>query len=196
MSYQMKMEATHMKLLAVFSTTALAVLLGISVPVYAQQDEPHPQEEKRAEPDGKAAHEQEKQDDKRVDQDKQDKEDRQADKDREKENGHGEPGERAARQDDRHEQPAQGREGKQGGHIPDDRFRSNFGRQHTFSIGQPVIVGGTPRFQYGGYWFVIAQPWPVGWAYTDVVYVDYIDGEYVLLSPVHPGVQILINVIL
>jgi hypothetical protein len=43
---------------------------------------------------------------------------------------------------------------------------------------------------------VIAQPWPVGWAYDDVLYVDYIDGEYFLLSPVHPGVQIAINVIL
>ncbi len=179
-----------MKLAAVLSTTALAVLLAISVPVYAQ-DESHPQEDKRAEPDGKAAHEQDKQDDKRVDQDKQDKEDRQADKDRDKDkDGHGE---QAARQDDRHDHPA---EAKQGGHIPDDRFRADFGRQHTFTIGRPVIVEGTPRFQYGGYWFVIAQPWPVGWAYTDVVYVDYIDGEYFLLSPVHPGVQIAINVIL
>ncbi len=179
-----------MKLAAVLSTTALAVLLAISVPVYAQ-DESHPQEDKRAEPDGKAAHEQDKQDDKRVDQDKQDKEDRQADKDRDKDkDGHGE---QAARQDDRHDHPA---EAKQGGHIPDDRFRADFGRQHTFTIGRPVIVEGTPRFQYGGYWFVIAQPWPVGWAYTDVVYVDYNDGEYFLLSPVPPGVQIAINVIL
>jgi len=175
-----------MKLAAVLSTTALAVLLAISVPVYAQ-DESHPQEDKRAEPDGKAAHEQDKQEEKRVDHDKQDKEDKQADKDRDKDK------EQAARRDDRHDHPA---EAKQGGHIPDDRFRANFGREHTFTIGHPVIVEGTPRFQYGGYWFVIAQPWPVGWAYTDVVYVDYIDGEYFLLSPVHPGVQIAINVIL
>ena len=41
-----------------------------------------------------------------------------------------------------------------------------------------------------------AQPWPTGWGYSDPVYVDYIDGEYFLLSPVHPGVQIAINVIL
>ena len=26
--------------------------------------------------------------------------------------------------------------------------------------------------------------------------VDYVDGEYFLLSPMHPGVQILVNVIL
>ena len=192
-----------MKLVAVFSTTALAVLLGISAPVYAQQEEPHPQEDRRAEPDAKAAHEQEKQDDKHGDHEKQgdrqaepDRQDRdrQAGQDREKDNRQRE--ENAARQEDRHEHQADARGGRQGGHIPDDRFRANFGRQHTFAIGQPVIVEGTPRFQYGGYWFVIAQPWPVGWAYTDVVYVDYIDGEYFLLSPVHPGVQIAINVIL
>jgi hypothetical protein len=203
------MEATTMKLVTVFSTTALAVLLGLSVPVYAQQDEAHPQEEKRAEPDGKAAHQPERQDNKPVDKDKENKQgDRQADQPREnrpgdrqasqngdRDNKHGEQGE-AARQDDRHEHQAEAREGRQGGHIPDDRFRANFGRQHTFAIGQPVIVEGTPRFQYGGYWFIIAQPWPVDWAYTDVVYVDYIDGEYFLLSPVHPGIQIAINVIL
>jgi hypothetical protein len=190
------MEAFNMKLVTVLSTTALAVLLGLSVPMYAQQDEAHPQEEKRAEPDGKAAHEQDRQDEKHADQDKQDKEDKQVDKSQEKENKHGEPDQNAARQDDRHEHQADAREGKAGGHIPDDRFRANFGRQHTFTIGHPVIVGGSPQFQYGGYTFVMVQPWPVGWAYTDVVYVDYIDGGYFLLSPVHPGVQIAINVIL
>jgi len=62
-----------MKLLAVFSTAALAVLLGMSAPVYAQQDDSHPQEEKRAQPDEKAAYGQDKQEDKRADKDKEDK---------------------------------------------------------------------------------------------------------------------------
>lgn len=173
-----------MKLATVFSTIALALLLAITVPTYAQ-DESRPQEEKRAEPDGKAAHDQDRQQDKREDRDKQDKkEEKQADRDH-----HDEQGNHPA-------EAREGHEGRPGGHIPDDRFRASFGRQHTFTIGHPVIVSGSPRFQYGGYWFVIAQPWPVGWAYTDVVYVDYIDGGYFLLSPVHPGVQIAINVIL
>jgi hypothetical protein len=184
------MEATRMKLTTVLSTTALAVLLGISVPIFAQDDS-HPQEEKRAEPDAKAD-QQEKQEDKQVDKDKQidkEKAEKQEDKDK-----HAQQEEKsAARQDERQDQRA---DAKQGGRIPEDRFRSNFGRAHTFSIGHPVIVAGTPRFQYGGYWFVIAQPWPVGWAYTDVVYVDFIDGGYYLLSPVHPGIQISIDVIL
>jgi hypothetical protein len=181
-----------MKLMTVLSTTALAVLLGISVSAFAQ-DEAHPQEDKRAEPDAKAA-QQEKQEEKQTDKDKQidkDKAEKQVDKD--KENKQAVQEKSAARQDERQDQRA---DAKQGGRIPEDRFRANFGRAHTFSIGHPVIVAGTPRFQYGGYWFVIAQPWPVGWAYTDVVYVDFIDGGYYLLSPVHPGIQISINVIL
>jgi hypothetical protein len=78
--------------------------------------------------------------------------------------------------------------------IPDDRFRSNFGREHNFRIGSPTIVGGYSRFQYGGYWFGFVQPWPDDWYYTDDVYVDYIDGGYYLCNPSYPGVQIAISV--
>jgi hypothetical protein len=189
-------EATIMKLLAMFGTTALALVLGMSAPVYAQQDEAHPQEEKRAQPDEKAAHEQDKQQDKQEEkQVEKEKESKQVDKD--KDDKRAVQDEKAEHPEARPEERADQREGKPaGGRIPDDRFRANFGREHTFHIGRPVIVAGAPRFQYGGYWFVIAQPWPVGWAYTDVVYVDYINGGYYLLSPVHPGVQLSINVIL
>jgi len=85
--------------------------------------------------------------------------------------------------------------GQRGQKIPDDKFRSNFGRQHTFRVQKPVVVEGQPRFQYGGYWFVIADPWPVGWDYSDEVYVDYIDGEDVLIDLLHPGVQIAVFVV-
>ena len=187
-----------MKLSTVFSTAALAVLLGISAPLYAQQDE-HPQEEKRAQPDDKADRGQEKQEDKQVDKDKeQDKqiEKNKADKQVEEKQTDKEKVNKSAEQEEKSAHPEARGEGKPGGRIPDDRFRANFGREHTFHIGRPVVVEGVPRFQYGGYWFVMVQPWPVGWAYTDVVYVDYIGGGYYLLSPVHPGVQISINVIL
>jgi hypothetical protein len=185
------MEATRMKLMTVLSTTALAVILGISVPVFAQ-DEAHPQDDKRAEPDAKAA-QQDKQEDKQIDKDKQEQIDKDKAAKQEDKDKHVEEEKSAVHQDEKEQQRA---DAKPGGRIPEDRFRANFGRQHTFSIGHPVIVSGAPRFQYGGYWFVIAQPWPVGWAYTDVVYVDFIGGGYYLLSPVHPGVQISINVIL
>jgi len=78
--------------------------------------------------------------------------------------------------------------------IPDDRFRSNFGREHHFRIGSPTMVDGYSRFQYGGYWFGFVQPWPDDWYYTDDVYVDYIDGGYYLCNPYYPGVQIAISV--
>src|SRR5271165_499607 len=78
--------------------------------------------------------------------------------------------------------------------IPDDKFRSHFGRQHTFRV-QTKVVEGQPRFQYGGYWFALANPWPADWAYTDDCYIDYIDGEYVLIDLLHPGIEIPVIVV-
>ncbi len=78
--------------------------------------------------------------------------------------------------------------------IPDDKFRSNFGRQHTFRV-QTTVVEGQPRFQYGGYWFALANPWPGDWAYSDDCYIDYIDGEYVLIDLRHPGVMIPVIIV-
>jgi hypothetical protein len=80
------------------------------------------------------------------------------------------------------------------GRIPEATFRANFGSTHVFVMNR-VVVEGAPRFQYGGFWFGFGQPWPVGWAYTDNVYVDYVDGGYYLYNPVHPGLRIVINVI-
>jgi hypothetical protein len=86
--------------------------------------------------------------------------------------------------------------GTKGGHIPDNQFKSHFGRSHTFVVSQTVVVQGQPRFQYGGYWFVISDAWPAGWAYTDQCYIDYIDGEYVLFDLLHPGVSIVLVVVM
>jgi outer membrane biosynthesis protein TonB len=79
-----------------------------------------------------------------------------------------------------------------GGHgrIPDDRFRASFGREHHFRVGH----FDNRRFQYGGYWFSFNEGWPVGWAYTDEFYIDFIDGQYYLIDLTHPGVQLLLVV--
>ncbi|MGB9467103.1 MAG: hypothetical protein WBR10_18505 [Candidatus Acidiferrum sp.] len=82
------------------------------------------------------------------------------------------------------------------GRIPDDRFRSNFGREHHFRIGNPVLVGGYSRFQYGGFWFGFVQPWPVGWYYTDDVYIDYVDGGYYMYNPYYPGARFSVSVVI
>ena len=82
------------------------------------------------------------------------------------------------------------------GRIPDARFHANFGHEHAFHMGNPVMVGGYSRFQYGGYWFGFVQPWPVGWYYTDDVYIDYVDGGYYMYDPYYPGVRFAISVVL
>src|SRR5579862_9695324 len=76
------------------------------------------------------------------------------------------------------------------GRIPDDRFRSSFGREHHFRVEHVD----NRRFQYGGYWFTFNEGWPVGWAYTDDFYIDFIDGQYYLIDLSHPGVQLLLVV--
>jgi hypothetical protein len=101
-----------------------------------------------------------------------------------------------AEQQRQRSQPALRLSARGEGRIPDDRFRSNFGTEHRFRIGAPVMVGGYSRFQYGGYWFGFVQPWPVGWFYTDDVYVNYIDGGYYLYNPYYPDTRVSINVVL
>jgi hypothetical protein len=82
------------------------------------------------------------------------------------------------------------------GRISDERFHSNFGREHEFSIGSPVFVGGYSRFQYGGYWFGFVEPWPAEWYYTDDVYIEYVDGGYYMYNPYYPGARFAISVVI
>ena len=93
-------------------------------------------------------------------------------------------------------QPALRLSARGSGRIPDDRFRSNFGRGHEFRMGNPRIVDGYSRFQYGGYWFGFVEPWPVGWYYTDDCYIDYVDGGYYMFNPYYPGARFSISVVI
>jgi DNA mismatch repair ATPase MutL len=93
-------------------------------------------------------------------------------------------------------QEEHGRPRGKSAHIPEERFRSNFGRSHTFAVRRPVIVQGQPGFVYGGYSFVFVDPWPADWAYSDDCYVDYIDDEYFLFDALHPGVRIALFVVI
>jgi hypothetical protein len=109
---------------------------------------------------------------------------------------------RQDRRDDQRAQEMRGnpsnrrREVAHGRRIPEERFRSTFGREHHFHINRPVIVEGAPQFEYGGYTFVLVDPWPAEWAYTDDFYVDYVDDTYYLYDPFHPGIQIALNIIM
>jgi hypothetical protein len=181
-----------MKIFGVCTTTLLFLLLGTGISVYAQQDQredakPQTQEEEKP-PKQEEAKPAKPEEDKNVKRDQEEKKDENVRSQRD----------RSSRQDESKsaDHPiAQNRVG-QGGRIPDDKFRAHFGREHTFRIGHPTVVGGQPRFQYGGYWFVMVDAWPAGWGYEDEVYVDYIDGVYYLIDPQHPGVQIVVNVVL
>jgi primosomal protein N' len=93
-------------------------------------------------------------------------------------------------------QPALRLSDRGSGRIPDDRFHANFGRGHDFHMGNPVLVGGYSRFQYGGFWFGFVQPWPAGWYYTDDVYIDYVDGGYYMYNPYYPGARFSISVVI
>jgi hypothetical protein len=94
-----------------------------------------------------------------------------------------------ARQDNSHNQQGERDGGNRGARrIPEQNFREHFGREHTFRVTR----SDDRRFNYGGYYWVYNDPWPAGWAYSDAVYVDEIDGQYYLIDPVHPGIQLLI----
>lgn len=90
---------------------------------------------------------------------------------------------------------AQARPAGKSAHIPDNRFRANFGRQHSFKVSRPIVVNNRQTILYGGYNFVLVDAWPAAWAYTDDVYIDYIDGDYFLFDLLHPWMRIALFVV-
>lgn len=91
------------------------------------------------------------------------------------------------------------RGGYVGYRVPDARFHERYGQDHAFIMySLPVmVVGGDRRFQYGGYWFGLVDPWPEYWA-TDWydsqdVYVDYYGDGYYLYNRRYPGDRIAIR---
>ena len=79
--------------------------------------------------------------------------------------------------------------------IPDPQYHQYFGEEHRFQIGERVDVDGFPRFQYGGFWFVLEEPWPEYWYDTDEFYVVYTDGGYYLYDYDDPGVMVQLVVV-
>ena len=91
------------------------------------------------------------------------------------------------------------RGGYGGFYIPEERFILSFGPAHWFRIRtRPVIVAGYPRFWYGGFWFMLVDPWPESWAEdwyaTDDVCIEYHDGYY-LYDRRHPGIALAVVVV-
>lgn len=94
------------------------------------------------------------------------------------------------------------RGGYQGFRVPDASFSKSFGSDHSFHVfGLPYMeVEGQPRFQYGGYWFSMMEPYPEYWGSdwyrNDDMYVDYDGGGYYLYDrrfSNRPGVAVSIS---
>jgi hypothetical protein len=195
-----------MRALRFVNVAILSALVGSTALLYAQdekqEDKPARQEDSKPQPkqdEAKPAHkdeakparpEQEKQDPKREDSRDQMKPEGQEHPAQQMEHARPETQEQG-----RPEQAQGARAAGEGGHIPDDKFRANFGNGHHFRA-QGVIMQGQSRFEYGGYSFQLVDAWPMGWAYTDDCYIDYIDGEYFLFDLLHPGIRIAIVVVL
>jgi hypothetical protein len=82
--------------------------------------------------------------------------------------------------------------------IPQDTYNLSFGSQHWFQLGSmPTVYMGYPRFSYGGFSFILVDPWPGSWVENwyavDDVYIDY-DGGYYLCNRSYPGIRLAIAV--
>ena len=199
-----------MKQVGLISTGVLLLLLGTVAPTYAQerqeQEAQSPKQEQQAKPEKQQAKGQQKQEKQQQQQakgqQKQEKEQQQQARGQQKQQRQRQAGssqrpQRTPQAEARQRaEPALRLSARGEGRIPDDRFRSHFGRGHRFRIGSPRMVDGYSRFQYGGFWFGFVDPWPEGWYYTDDVYIDYVDGGYYLYNPYYPGVRIGICVVM
>jgi hypothetical protein len=166
----------------------LALLFGVAVPAVAQEPQDQPKDQPKEKPKEQPK-EQPKDQPKKQEEPKNPKDEpSRAPKDQQRSDD--------ATHRDEHAKADAGHNGGQGhGRIPDDKFRAHFGREHTFHVGHPEVVGGQPHFSYGGYSFIIAQPWPAGWGYDDEVYIIDVDGVYYLVDLAHPGVQLTLTII-
>ena len=166
-----------MNLVGVFSTAVLSLTLIAAAPMYAQEQ--HEQEEQKAKPEEKKA--------------QPEKSAKQEQKPAAQQEKNAKQEEKNAQQQERTQQakPEPQAQHAAGGRIPDDRFRANFGREHTFHVSQGEYSN--HRFQYGGYWFGFADAWPNNWLYTQDVFVVEINGVYYLCNPMYPGVNIALT---
>jgi glucan-binding YG repeat protein len=199
-----------MKVTKVLSTAILFLLPAAMIPAYAQEHEQEKQPEQKQQQAKPAQHQQQakpakqqqpkeakQQQAKPAKEPQEAKHEQQAKPAKENQEAKHQQQAKPAQQQQRgHEQQASRGAQTAGAHgsIPDARFRASFGSGHTFHVNRSEFANGSGRFQYGGYWFNVLNPWPVGWLYTDAVYVDFLNGGYFLCDPIHPGVYISINI--
>ncbi len=200
-----------MKVIGITSKALLPLLFGIVTPMYAllnQQDEKqdHPDKPQAAQHEQARPEQQQHAQQQQQDQNKQQHAQQQQDQSKQLHTQEQRRVEQTAWQQHRagnwqsDHRTWQQRGGYNGYRIPGNRFDGYFGPGHAFRIeGLPfLVVGGYPRFQYGGYWFSLVDPWPGYWANnwygTDDVYVNYVDNGYYLFNSRYPTVGIAISI--
>ncbi len=188
-----------MKTLGTISLAVVFLLIAGSVSIYSQdRDAPRPGQAQEEKDKAKA-------NDKYKDKDKdrpvarpEGREQPGAERQEQKEQRHDEKMDR--NQEQRHDEKmdrnqGQHRMAQKEKKIPDEKFRSSFGRQHTFKVQRTQVINvAQPVIVYGGYNFQLVEAWPADWGFDDDCYVDYVDGQYFLFNAFHPGVRIAVFV--
>ena len=174
-----------MNLVGFISTAVLSLALVAAAPAFAQEQ--HEQEEQKGKP---AA-----QDEKKAQPEKSARPEQKPEAQQEKS---AKPEEKNAQQEEKNAKPAEKNAQQEqhaanngGGRIPADKFKANFGQQHSFRVSENDYRN--HRFQYGGYWFGFVDVWPSNWLYTQDVFVVEINGVYYLCNPMYPGVNITLS---
>jgi hypothetical protein len=169
---------------AAITTAVLLVLLGTTASTYARQEKGQEEHSQGAKP----AQEQHAQQSKPAQQQHTQEQSKPVQQQHAQQ---GNAGQSQAHAQQSH--PAYGNRGSYAhGRISDDHYAASFGSGHRFHVSQSDYEH--RRFQYGGYSFGFIDPWPVGWGYSDDVYVVYVDGGYYMYDPVHPGLRIAISI--
>jgi hypothetical protein len=193
-----------MKYNRVISSAVLFLLLGTTIPTFAQKGEEEkgggggkaqPQHAQKAE--SQHAQKSETQHAQKAESQHAQKSETQHAEKSESQHAQKAETQHAQRAESQHGQTVANNRGNNGNHygrISDASYREHFGRGHSFHMGRPEMVGGYNRFHYDGYWFGFNVGWPYGWNYNDDVYVEYVGGGYYMCDLRHPGIRVTLNV--
>jgi hypothetical protein len=195
------MEATRMKVLGVISTTALFLLLGVTVPAFAQEGH----QEDGAKP---AQHEEEAKPAPKQEQTKPQKQEEQA-KPAKQEEAKPQKQEQQAKSQQTEEknqrqqeakgqpQQSQGQFARNGqkdssGHVYNE---SHFGPNHhaRFEANGGREYNGRREYSYGGYWFY-AGSYPAWFYQQDVYFIMGADGLWYAVASGNPSLTFQVNI--
>jgi hypothetical protein len=197
------MEATRMKVLAVISTTALFLLLGATVPAFAQEE--HQQD--GAKP---AQHEEQAKPAPKQEQTKPQKQEQQAKpaKQEETKPQKQEPQQQAKtpqnEEKNQHQQQAKGQAQQSQGQFARNGQKDSYGHEYNESHFGPNhharfeenggrSYNGRREYSYGGYWFY-AGSYPAWFYQQDVYFIMGADGLWYAVAYGNPSLMFQVNI--